>query len=181
MSIAEVQARIAAIQQMFAPPAPRPPAPAADGFADLLDSVQGVGRSGALRHGRAVARDAPPNAAEHAQFAHDLLGALRMPDTPENVRAVTAWAAAEGTRAANNPLATTHSMPGATSFNSVGVKNYSSYWEGIAATVATLRNGRYDAVLAALSRGDDAVAVGRAVAASPWGTGTGVLRRLGAA
>jgi hypothetical protein len=69
-------------------------------------------------------------------------------------------------------------MPGATSFNSVGVKNYASYRDGLTATLRTLTNGRYEPIIAALRRGGSADAVARAIAASPWGTGAGVLRVL---
>lgn len=62
--------------------------------------------------------------------------------------------------------------PGATVMNSVGIKAYTSCAEGFTATVATLHNGLYGAILAVLQNGNDAVAVATAVAASPWGTGT---------
>jgi hypothetical protein len=120
------------------------------------------------------------SATARRQFAVDLLAQLGMPQTTENVRAVTAWQEAEGTRAAFNPLATTQRSDGATDFNSVGVKNYTSYSQGLAATITTLRNGRYDEILAALRDGDSAMRVGAAVAASPWGTGDGVTRVLNA-
>jgi hypothetical protein len=119
--------------------------------------------------------------AQSTAWANDLLGALGMPRTTANIRAVTAWVAAEGTKAGNNPLATTQGMPGATSFNEVGVRNFASYSDGLAATVKTLHNGRYGNILSALAAGNDPVAVARAVADSPWGTGNGVLRRLGVA
>ena len=101
--------------------------------------------------------------------------------TSENVKALAAWAQAEGTKAGFNPLATTQSMPGASSFNSVGVKNYASYADGIAGDG---RRRSRTATTPTSSRrcraGTSAVAVGRAVADSPWGTGQGVLRVLGA-
>lgn len=56
------------------------------------------------------------------------------------------WAAqarAEGGTARFNPWNTTEPWPGATEYNSAGVKNYPSAKAGIAATLATLRNGRY--------------------------------------
>ena len=94
--------------------------------------------------------------------------------TADNVAAVTAWEMAEGGHWNNsahyNPLNTTQSAPGATSMNYVGVKAYVSWEQGFTATLQTLRNGRYGAILAALARGDDAQAVVDAVAASPWGT-----------
>jgi hypothetical protein len=123
---------------------------------------------------------APAGAAttNREQWAHDFLTRLGMPVTSENVRLMVAWQQAEGTRAQYNPLATTQGMPGATRFNSVGVKNYVSYDDGMAANIKAITNGRYENVLAALRRGDSAVTTAQAIAASPWGTGQGVLRVL---
>lgn len=167
--IAGVQARIAQIESLFRP-APATAAPVAPGaaagtarFADVYAAAQSGPVTGT---------------AGQEQFARDLLGGLGAPATAENVKAVVAWAKAEGTKAANNPLATTQGWAGAGNFNSVGVKNYSSYADGVAATLKTLRNGHYGPILDALMRGDSATAVGQAVAASPWGTGEGLLRVL---
>lgn len=114
-------------------------------------------------------------------WAQALLKDLGMPMTADNVAAVVAWEMAEGGHWYNtayyNPLNTTQPMPGATVFNSVGVKAYTSWAQGLRATVITLRNGFYGGILAALRRGDDAQAVADAVAASPWGTGTFTPRR----
>jgi hypothetical protein len=101
-----------------------------------------------------------------------------MPVTSENVRAMVAWQQAEGTRAQYNPLATTQDMPGATRFNSVGVKNYETYQDGLTANIKALTNGRYANILAALQAGNSADAVAQAIANSPWGTGAGVERVL---
>jgi peptidoglycan hydrolase CwlO-like protein len=118
---------------------------------------------------------APPGGYNQLTWARALLLGMALPVTPSNVAAVTAWEMAEGGHWYNsahyNPLNTTQPMPGATSMNSVGVKAYTSWQQGFAATVKTLRNGYYDGILAALQRGDDAFAVADAVAASPWGTG----------
>jgi hypothetical protein len=138
----------------------------------------GIGTSATGTTGASASALSP---AQSTAWANDLLGALGMPRTTANIRAVTAWVAAEGTKAGNNPLATTQGMPGATSFNEVGVRNFASYSDGLAATVKTLHNGRYGNILSALAAGNDPVAVARAVADSPWGTGNGVLRRLGVA
>jgi hypothetical protein len=54
----------------------------------------------------------------------------------------------------------------------VGVKAYTSWAQGLRATVITLGNGLYGGILAALRSGNDANAVAGAVAASPWGTGS---------
>jgi hypothetical protein len=112
-------------------------------------------------------------------WAHDFLERLGMPRTAENVRAVVAWQQAEGTRARFNPLATTQGgFEGATRFNSVGVKNYASYEDGLAANVRAITNGRYGAILDALRRGDSAMAVAEAIRNSPWGSGDLVVRIL---
>ena len=102
-----------------------------------------------------------------------------MPVTAENIRALTAWQQAEGTAAHFNPLATTQAgYTGETRFNSVGVKNYASYEDGLDANVKAITNGRYGNILSALAQGNDAMAVARAVASSPWGTGSLVERVL---
>ena len=108
-------------------------------------------------------------------WAKALLVAMRLPVTADNVAAITAWEMAEGGHWYNtayyNPLNTTQSMPGATVFNSVGVKAYTSWKQGLEATVKTLKNGYYGGIIDALGRGNDSTAVAAAVGASPWGTG----------
>jgi len=108
-------------------------------------------------------------------WAQAFIKRLGMPMTADNVAAVVAWEMAEGGHWYNtayyNPLNTTQSMPGATVFNSVGVKAYRSWMQGLEASVITINNGYYDGILAALKVGNDGQAVAAAVAASPWGTG----------
>lgn len=108
-------------------------------------------------------------------WAKALLQQLGLPLTEQNVAAITAWELAEGGHWHNsahyNPLNTTMPERGATAMNSVGVKAYLSWAQGFQATIATLRNGYYTGILAALRAGNDAIAVADAVAASPWGTG----------
>lgn len=164
-----VRARISSIQSSFgALRSAAPPAADATGFAAALANAQG-----------AAAPTAGPSASpDRVQWATDLLTRLGMPKTSENIRAMTAWARAEGTDAQFNPLATTQGAAGATKFNSVGVKNYTSYEQGLQATVETLTNGRYQPILDALRNGSSAMAVGEAVEASPWGTGGLVLKVL---
>jgi peptidoglycan hydrolase CwlO-like protein len=109
-------------------------------------------------------------------WAQAFLKSLGVPLTADNVAAIVAWEMAEGGHWYNtayfNPLNTTQSMPGATVFNSVGVKAYTSWAQGLKASVITMRNGYYGGILDALRRGNDAQAVADAVAASPWGTGS---------
>jgi hypothetical protein len=173
--IAGVEARIAAIQARFAPAPTVSTAVSSGGgseFSALLNEIQGSSAT--------TATTAPAGAptGNREQWAHDFLTRLGMPVTNENVRLMVAWQQAEGTRARFNPLATTQGMPGATSFNSVGVKNYLSYDDGITANIKAITNGRYENVLASLRRGDSAEATAQAIAASPWGTGGLVLRIL---
>jgi hypothetical protein len=176
--IQAVQARIAEIVQTFAsaaaPATTTADSSAASGGTDFASALAQAGG------GAAATSSSFTPSTDRAQWATDLLNQLGLPVTAENVKALGAWAQAEGTKATYNPLATTQSMPGATSFNRVGVRNYASYSDGIAATARTLTNGHYPNILAALRSGTSAVAVAQAVANSPWGTGSGVLRVLGA-
>jgi hypothetical protein len=144
----------------------------------VVDGLSGDTTSVPARPGAA----APPPAANPpggpytpTTWAQALLGALGAPSSAENLRAITSWERAEGGNWANsarfNPLNTTQREPGSWPINSVGVQAYTSWDQGLTATVATLRNGRYGGVLAALGRGDCAPCVADAVGASPWGTG----------
>jgi hypothetical protein len=185
--IAGVQARISQIVGRFsAPPVAggvlgTGAADGAEDFASTLARAEQTSTTAAATAAPVPASDGTLNKAgvDPVQWAKDFLTKLGMPLTSENVRAVTAWEQAEGTRARFNPLATTQGgFEGTTNLNSVGVKNYASYEDGLAANVKVINNGRYDNVLAALRRGDSAEAVARAIADGPWGTGEGVLRVL---
>ncbi|HEY3833247.1 MAG TPA: hypothetical protein VGO03_13205 [Acidimicrobiia bacterium] len=190
--LADVQSRIATIESQFTDGPNSSSATSASSSAtgaaatdtinaDEPDFASMLASAGAPDSGFGMATTAGASSgttAARTQFANDVLSALGAPQTAQNVQAIVAWAQAEGTKAANNPLATTESAPGATSFNSVGVKNYPTYAEGVQATVATLTNGRYSNILAALADGSSAQNVAQAIAHSPWGTGTGVIRAL---
>lgn len=180
-----VQMRIAALQRKFTnspTAAARTGATAAIGdvdFSRLLAELQG----GSALSGTALGTPAAStgdmrSASARRQFATDLLRQLGLPQTSENMRAMTAWQQAEGTSASFNPLATTRHAPGATDINEVGVKNFVSYEQGLRATIDTLRNGLYGNILAALRDGTSARRVAQAIADSPWGTGDGVTSVL---
>jgi hypothetical protein len=111
-------------------------------------------------------------------FATDLLNGLGLPTSAQNVAAINAWHQAEGGNAAFNPLNTTQGAPGASNYNKVGVKNYTSYQEGLQATLQTLKNGHYGNILGALKAGNDAMAVANAVGSSPWGTSGNLMARV---
>jgi hypothetical protein len=86
------------------------------------------------------------------------LGAPHDPATPagsRNIAFLEAWRREEGTKARFNPLATTLAVKGSTSCNSVGVQDYATPADGIAATARTLLSG-YPHVVAAFRAGDPA-------------------------
>jgi len=111
------------------------------------------------------------------QWAQQFLAVIREPQTQCNEAAVTAWQRTEGggpggDGATYNNLNTTQPEPGDYSINSVGVKAYPSYSEGLQANATAITNGLYGPILSALRAGDNAQAVANAVASSPWGTGS---------
>jgi hypothetical protein len=127
---------------------------------------------------QAPSAPAPPPVgpiSDRTSWANAFLAAAGEPQTSENVRAVVGWEKAEGGHWADsarfNPLNTTQAEPGSVPINSVGVQAFTSWAQGLQATVATIRNGRYGGILAALAAGNCAQCVANAVAASPWGTG----------
>lgn len=105
-------------------------------------------------------------------WARALLAQIGAPDCQENRLLLVAWQAQESTDARFNPLATTHPMPGATDFNSVGVKNYRSPSQGLLAARDTLQGGDasygYDSILASLRACSDAEVTAWFVNASAW-------------
>ncbi|HEY9715608.1 MAG TPA: hypothetical protein V6C72_19195, partial [Chroococcales cyanobacterium] len=125
------------------------------------------------------------NTASIDQFATALLEMLGLPVTPENLKFMEAWQKAEGGGvgahdgdAAFNPFNTTEDWNGATSINSVGVKSYKSLQDGLNATAKVMTNGYYGPILAALKKGNSAMADAEAVAQTPWGTGALVEKVL---
>ena len=141
------------------------------GLAALSGHHGGTGGAAALT-ARAVIPDG--SAYTPASWAAALLTAAGWPRTSCNLGAITAWEGAEGGNWANaarfSPLDTTQREPGSWAMNGAGVQAYTSWAEGFRATLTTLANGSYGAILAALAAGDSAQAVADAVAASPWGT-----------
>jgi peptidoglycan hydrolase CwlO-like protein len=104
------------------------------------------------------------------RWAELLLQRLQAPQCRSDLVVVVAWETAEFTAATWNPLATTFSIPGATLFNSAGVKNYASLEMGLDATVGTLEKPGlgYEAILADLAACSDPMVTGWAVNASRW-------------
>jgi peptidoglycan hydrolase CwlO-like protein len=106
----------------------------------------------------------------YGQWAAAFLGALGAPASRNNMVAVVAWEAAEGTQATWNPLATTYHMPGATVYNSHGVRNFTSREQGIEASILTLKrpNHGYERIIATLKASADPMESGEAINRSDW-------------
>lgn len=116
------------------------------------------------------------------EWATSLLGALGAPVSDSNVSALVTWSRFEGGHFANsarfNPLNTTLDRPGATAMNSVGVKRYLTWEQGLDATVSTLLGNRskergYSAIVDALRSDAGTSAVLSAVNQSAWVHGEG--------
>ena len=134
----------------------------------LVDEIAGRIASGEVDNLRRVAGRGMT--ISYGAWAQSFLTALGAPTSRGNLVAVIAWEAAEGTMATWNPLATTIAMPGNTVYNSHGVKNYRSKEQGIEASIMTLgRPGHgYDAIVASLRSGAEAMETGRAINRSDW-------------
>jgi hypothetical protein len=106
-------------------------------------------------------------------WAAALLAADSLPRTACNLSAIREWEAREGggfgNQAAYNPL---NVNPGAGADwpgrNVIGAWAFPDAQTGLRYTVATLNNGYYSGILAALRRGASAQAVCNAIMASPW-------------
>jgi hypothetical protein len=106
------------------------------------------------------------------QWGDAFLQGLAAPITKRNRIVMLAWIASEGGDARWNALNTTQEEPGSTDYNSIGVKNYTSYGQGLTAAIATIRQpGKgYEAILFRLRRNRHSWWTLRAVYASRWGT-----------
>jgi len=106
----------------------------------------------------------------YGEWASQFLAATGMPVTRNNLVLVVAWETAEGTLATWNPLATTFDMPGATVYNSSGVRNYLSKEQGFDATIKTLQipNHGYGEIVSGLRSSADPMDTAGAIQASDW-------------
>ena len=114
---------------------------------------------------------------------------MQVPRCPENKIVGVAWEVNEGTAAAWNPLATTYDMPGATKYNSVGVKNYVGLGQGTDASRLTIERGYtiygYGEIVRRLDRCAPPMKTARAIKQSSWCPGctgghyvTGLIRQV---
>lgn len=104
-------------------------------------------------------------------WAGKFLQAIKAPITRQNLQFMVAWLNAENPSSTYtwNPLATTLKTQG--SLRSGGVQAYKDELSGIRATTATIQEGQYAAVRAALAKGDNSQATWDALRASPWDAG----------
>jgi hypothetical protein len=126
------------------------------------------------------AAPAQGNAYSAQSFAEALLQRLGVPVSPENVDFITSWEAAEGghwnNSATYNPLNTTLHMPGSGPMggnpNQNGgdpVQAYTSWQQGLDATVNTITHSRYSGIIQAL-HANNPQAAAQAAVNSGWGT-----------
>ena len=127
----------------------------------------------------------------YGQWAELFLNEMGAPACRDNLIVVVAWQLNEGTSADWNPLATTYYMPGSTSFNSFGVRNFASLASGLEATRLTLQEGSesylYGPIIEALRGCSDAMTTAKAINRSSWCAGctygkyvTGLVERVAA-
>jgi hypothetical protein len=111
----------------------------------------------------------------YPQWAALFLDRIQAPVCGNNLISVVAWEQQEHTEAAWNPLATTYAMPGATRFNTVGVRNFTSLDGGLDATVLTLNHGwstqGYGWIVYYLQHCADPQTTARAINGSGWCAG----------
>lgn len=110
-------------------------------------------------------------------FYRAILEGIGAPVTNNNMAYLYAWRQAEGGKAAFNPFNTTQKAEGATNYNSVGVKNYTSAEQGVAATVKTITNGKYESIINSLKMDKPPMETAEALVASPWGT-SGLIKKV---
>jgi hypothetical protein len=130
-----------------------------------LCAMAGYGTSHAATGSKPrAASEAPVSGPGETAFIKAVLADLGAPATDANVASVTAWVQHETSwppAAASNPLDSTLPEPGSTIFNTIvlasggviHVQNYPDAAEGAAATAATIANGHYPHIIAALAGG----------------------------
>jgi hypothetical protein len=111
------------------------------------------------------------------EFYKSVLTGIGAPVTDNNLAYLYAWRQSEGGKAAFNPFNTTQKAEGATNYNKVGVKNYTSAEQGIVATIKTITNGRYNSIINSLKMDKPPMETAEALVASPWGTG-GLIKKV---
>lgn len=104
------------------------------------------------------------------EFSRELLIASGLAPSVNNVQSLVVWMTSEDTMAEWNPMATTQPMPGATEFNSAGVKNYPDQAIGIQGFTITLHNGYYGGIIDCLTRSAIPAETCATITNSAWGS-----------
>lgn len=104
-------------------------------------------------------------------FYKSVLKCLGAQPTKGNMSFMYAWRQSEGGQADNNPFNTTMKMKGATNYNSVGVKNYRSFEDGVKATCKTLKLSYYTDIVNGLKNDVGLYELSRMNSLKKWGTG----------
>jgi hypothetical protein len=114
--------------------------------------------AGAVRHAGAGIHAVAVTSGSEDSFIRATLADLGAPATQANITSLASWFPHEfpswPPSASNNPMASTMPEPGATVFNYDGVRNYVSPSQGAQATAATLADGNYPGIVAALRSGN---------------------------
>jgi hypothetical protein len=145
----------------------------------LLKSM--TGKEGSEESSDSDISSLPDKTTSDDDFYKSILKCLGAEPTKSNMFFMYAWRQAEGGGAKNNPFNTTLKIPGATNYNSVGVKNYRTSEDGIQATCKTLINGRdkygYGKIIDGLKNDVGLSKLSDAVVSSKWGT-KDLLKRI---
>lgn len=96
-------------------------------------------------------------------FYQEVLKGINAPITPENLKLLIGWRQAEGGSAKHNPFNTTWNKPNSDFYNCLsknkqgkcilGVRNYASRYDGIKATIDTLKQPRFKSLIDQLQSG----------------------------
>lgn len=108
----------------------------------------------------------------YQQFFTDVLNGMGLPVTTANLRALARVSIIEGPNDRYNPLNSVVAVPGATSFNSVGVKDYGNYQSGVSGTIKLLTGSPWKSVVSALRQGNSEGGVINAFAQTYAGWGS---------
>jgi hypothetical protein len=114
------------------------------------------------------------------EWAYLWLVRLNVPRSLSNMKVVYSWMFWEsgGGGGMFNPLNTVQPWPGATDYNSIGVKNYLTWEDGQAANQTAVLQPRFSTIMKELRNGQDTNGLIDAITSSEWGTTILRLRTL---
>jgi len=111
---------------------------------------------------------------QRVQWGVTLFTQAKLPINVNDMISIVAWETAEGggfgNLAAYNPLNTTQVLDGSWPINYAGVQSYTSYQNGLTATIETLGYSSYVPIIDSFDAGAPPVYTAQAIGDSPWGT-----------